>query len=281
MILNEYSKDGLSIASYKRDMGWGFNFGLNVTFPKFLTKKVLVENRETIRNIAKYCANKIQLEALTDANGLFEKMKAHGFTLPDENDGVLLSYDEDKSAFIRPYIFSGKMDIHPFIEFNSVNEFGFTLVPGHFSDFFITERMTDSSMFGYTKDFMPSHFGIASLYLIDFSQILEEVLIHKNIPKDFDEYQDSAFIRFNPKALEVKNRIHQEIEKRTSLNKSKRIDTLIVNKKSIYDLIRDYNITSSFQVRGTTLLHVALEFGKTVFQIESFVKKYIDKKRIS
>lgn len=273
-------KNGCRIACLERATSGGKDFRMQVDFPAWLTNEWLHENRETIQKVALYTANKLEMRLLTDAVSFAREIKGYGLAL-NERDGVWIFYDEEKSAFIRPFIFSNKMDIRPFLEFSSVNEHGFTLTPGSFSDFIMTTRTFDQSLIGYTTDFSAMHFGVASVYLLNFCENLEKIIIKKDTPADFEEYSIYHFQRMTTFGRAITTKIHNEIDALCAVNKSKRIDSLIVNKKSIYDLIIEHDMTYRLNVRGINLLKVALALGKTVFQVEKFVKKYIDKKQAS
>lgn len=279
-IYHEINHNGCTITCFERDMEWGIDFGMNVDFPTWMTEKWVQDNQPMVRRIAQYTANVLEMELLQNATAFFKKQKERGFTI-NEQDGVWVFYEPEKSAFIRPFIYQNKMDIVPFIDFNSVNEYGFTLTPGHYSDFIITNKTVGDGLFGYTKDFNASHFGIATAYLLSFCENLENILFKKNMPLEFEELSSHKYVKWSDKGQETTQKIKETIDERCSLNKHKRIDTLIVNKKSVYDLLREHHIQYSFDLRGTRLLKMALALGKPVHQVEKFAKKYIDKKRAS
>lgn len=270
----EIEKDGCKITCFKRDMGWG----MNVNFPDWFTNEWVHEHREMVRKVALYTANKLEMRLLTDAVSFAKELKEYGMQL-EERDGVWIFYDEDKSAFIYPFIHSNKLDIRPFLTFSSVNEHGFTLTPGSFSDFFITTRTFDERLFGYTKDFTPLHFGVATVYLLNFCENLKNVIVKKDTPTDLEEYATYNYQMMTTFGRDVTTKIHNEIDALCAVNKSKRIDTLIVNEKNIYDYMREHSMNYHLNVRGVPLLHTAIGLGKSVSQVETFVKKYIERKR--
>lgn len=253
---------------------------MHVTFPKWFTNEWIHAHREMVQKIARYTANKLEMQTLTDMVSIAKEMHTYGFEIA-KDDGVWVFYDGDKSALIRPYIHANKLDIRPFITFDSVHENGFTLTPGSFSDFIISTRSFDEQLFAYTKDFSHTHFGIASLYVLHWLANLDTFINKKDVPIDFDDYAIYHFQRMHPYGREITVKIEAEIHARCSVNKSKRIDTLIVNQKNIYDYIREYDLNYRVSIRGVSLLQTAIRLGKTVWQVEQFVKKYIDRKRIS
>ena len=274
----EIEKDGCQITCLERDMGWGMNFGMNVNFPDWFTNKWVHEHREMVKKVALYTANKLEMRLLMDAVSVAKEIKGYGMEL-DEKDGVWVFYDEDKSAFIYPFIHSNNLDIRPFLTFSSANENGFTLTPGSFSDLLITARTFDERLFGYTKDFTPMHFGVATVYLLNFCENLENVIVKNDTPTDFEEYAVYNFQRMTTFGREITTKIRNKIDALCTVNKSKRIDTLMVNEKNIYDYIREHSMDYYLNVRGVPLLRTAMSLGKSVSQVETFVKKYIDKKR--
>ena len=128
-------------------------------------------------------------------------------------------------------------------------------------------------MFGYTKDFLPMHLGVNSIFLEDLCNILFDIEYHSKKTKDFDKFSAWDYRYNNEELKEIKQQIQEEIIKRILTNKGKRIETLKVNEKTLMDSVIERNITSTFFMSDTEIVDLGIEFGKTPYQIFSFIEK--------
>lgn len=258
--------NGLHIVCQKRDMGWGITFNVSARFPSFITNNLIQNNKEEIYKISKYISNKLHYKILTDAKSLLSEINDMGFNSPNKNDGTFISYKlegEPKSAFIRPFIYKNNIEINSFVQFTSVDAWGFTLIPGSFCDFIISEN-SSGQLFGYTKDFSEIHYPIATLFIKQYTQMIEDIILKKkDKPSDFEQFSPYDYHYNNPDYKRIKEFISIKIKSLTSHNKSKRIDTLIVNKKTIFDLMHTYQVHSSIGLNGPTLLNIAMNAPAT------------------
>lgn len=267
----------LEIETYvAKDMGWGYIDGMRVLFPSYMTKKETLSQSEILTKIARYCANKISYWLLTDAKSFMEKyQEKHPFDL--KYHAVYLSYAHDKTALLRLFEFQNRIDISPYISFEGTTNLGFTLSPGHFSDFLIAER-TEEGLFGYTKDFLYMHFPVATEYLEMYCKLYREILHENNVPLDFEEVADYHYLIFNNEVKETKEQIRKKLEELTNINRKKRIDLLHVNGNSIYSLLLEYKATSSLRLSGNVLYNIAIQLGKPTKQVENYIEKIKRKK---
>lgn len=274
-ILHEVNKGNLNIKCGVEDMGWGMDSKMRVKFPSFLTVTLWKSKKEDIRSIAKYCANKIHYALLTDAIGISKDIEQLHLDVPNNFYCTPLAYGDQQSAFIRPFLKSdNELEVSPYIEFNHADEYGFTLIPGSFSDFIITNRTGEDTFFGYTKDFHPMHFPIATLYLIQFCDLIERMILNGERVSDFEEFSDDMFFHTHPKIKSALGNIQKEIADKTSRNQGKKITTLLADGKNIHQLMRAKGITSSFHAQGPEALNIALALQLPLSTVSQYIREH-------
>lgn len=80
-----------------------------------------------------------------------------------------------------------KLDIRPVVTFHGIYAFRFTVTPGNFSDFYITETFgKNGELFGYTRDFLQYTASLTAILLEDFMQVIKHFIDGK-MPEDYDK----------------------------------------------------------------------------------------------
>lgn len=263
----------LDIQTYvDRDMGWGYVDGMRVLFPSYMTIKETMKEKELLNKIAKYCANKIGFWLLTDADSFIKKYQEK-YPIDTKEDAVYLSYGDGKTALVYPSMYQNQIDVNPYIQFNIASHFGFTLTPGHFSDFHISELSTQDGLFGYTKDFLGIHFPVATEYLEMYCQLYQEILHEMNTPDDFEKVSHTNYLLLHEDVAKVKNQIRKKIEELTSTNQSKRIDSLKIGNENLFTLLHEYNVRYMLRLHGVRLFNIAIRLGKPPKQIDDYLER--------
>lgn len=258
------------------DMGWGIRDYLNIRFPNFLSKIFYEANRKSLDKVMNYSVNKLYYQMLTEGDTTIEEIEKLGLDLR-ESSYIKVKY-EDKIALIRVFISSinsFEFDISPCFKLDASST-GITISPGNMSD--VIFSFSGDHMIGYTKDVFMYQFGITCLLLKNFCINTKKILIDKDIPNDFEEFNIYSMLYSDKKMLNIKNTINDTLIKEVSRNKSKRIETVLSsNGEGIKDLIEKYNIKHTIFLNSQQIMKISLELGKTPKQVRDFIEKYLEK----
>lgn len=267
----------------ERDMGWGIKQDLNVKFPEFMNVQTIKEHKKEIESLMRYCTNKIHYLQLSKGKELLNEIKDKGIVMPKESMYVFIE-DNETNSIIRPFIRNRQaknshvdIDISPFISFDCPTAYGFTAVPGSFSDFIITENYSNQTV-GYTKDFAYYQFGLTTILLELYSKLFYDFIFNNRKPSDFEEFSVQSFEYKNESYKQIKEKIKGYLEQQLTLNQSEKITMLNIKNESIDTLMDKYDIKYIVGLQHSDIVNIGLTLGKTPYQVKKYIENKIRKK---
>lgn len=279
-MLQSLGKD-LEFKFFDVERGHGREPRMFVTFPDYFTKEFYLKNKEMLKKVFGYTTIKFYLRQLTCGKGIREEILLKKYPY-DDHSLFLVEYldgKEEKSAIINPMVYkpSYKIELSPCMVVFGGDVAGFTVTPGNFSDFYTYEYIGDSNrLVGHTRDFIPYMMSLTAIFLEMLMNDVKSIIIEENLPDDFESTIETHYV-LNPEYRRVTDLIVKSIKDKISINSSKRIDSLTVDGKNVYDLMKEFNVWTTTFFMSKDLLRIALILGKTPKQVYGFVEKVLDK----
>lgn len=272
-------EDGLSFEFYRQEKGSGSSeLKMRTIFPVFFSSSLIKKNANVLNKLFIYAAYKFYLKELTDGKSIIEKIKAKGYPY-QEGDIMLMEYN-GKSAILNTVIYhSKKLEVSPAMVIFGGGVGGFTVSPGNFSDMYINEYIGNSErLVGGTIDFIPYMASITAVFL-EFYLDLVKGFIDGKLPSDF-ETESYNFYPTDEKYRNTIAEIMEHIRVQTAVNKAKRIDTLVVDGKTVVDLMKELDIRFRYFIPSEDILLISLKMGKPVSQVKSYIESVLEKKAV-
>lgn len=281
---NFYSKE---IGSGELLARWVFreenshNVSLYVTLPHDITLSEMVENKDIVEGLYKFCSNKLHFKQLSNADSLLQEIEQKGLPNISLNDLTYIQHNRMSaiiSPFIRynsPIVEKTDIQISPFVSFSGLTLHGFTVSPGSFADFIVGDDYGETVR-GYSKEFLPHHASFTILFLEMFCDLFFKFIVNNELPADYEEFTFWNFKYQHSGYKDLIDSIDSTIYERIRTNMSKRIDTITIENETIESLRNKWGMTSRFHCKSEKILKLALYFGKTPYQVEKYLKKQLN-----
>lgn len=228
-----------------------------------ISKKDVLKRPVRFHNLMNKLTKEFVLEQLYNADRLIEFAKNKNIEIGDD---FLLVNHESGIAMVNLFKGCSDLTVNPSVSVYTNNFIhGWTFSTGHFSDVYVSFiYFGGENLWFHTRDTLLIH----NLYLVWVLEKLEEQLLD-DIDKEGDVLE---LVYDNSNCRDIIENIKNEILKTSEINKSKRINTLIVDGESVEDYIRK-NIKYRLICSDNEIFKICTKYGKPYSQVKKYLIK--------
>lgn len=228
-----------------------------------INKGEILKRTVRFHNLMNKLTKEFILEQLYNADKLIEFAKDRGIEIGDD---FLLIKHESGVAMVNAFEGFSDLSVKPLVSVITNNFLrGWTFGTGSFSDVYVNiSGCGTENLWFHTRDILLSH----NLYLAWVLEKFEEQFLN-DIDKEGDVLESSYDDAYDRNIIE---NIKNEILKSCEINKSKRIDRLMVDGESIDDYIKR-NIKYPLICSDNDILKICIKYGKTYSQVKKYLRK--------
>lgn len=230
-----------------------------------INKNEVLNRTVRFHNLMNKLTKEFVLEQYYNGDKLIEFAKAKGLEIDDD---YLLVKHESGVAMVDVFKGCGDLSVRPSVSVITNNFLrGWTFGTGSFSDIYVNiSGCGVENLWFYTRDILLSH----NLYLVWVLEKFEEQFL-EDVDKEGDTLEhsyDDTYYR------DIRENIKNEILKSCEINKSKRIDQLVVDGESVDEYIKK-NIKYPLFCSDNDIFKICMKYGKQYSQVKKYLRKYV------